>query len=68
MSKLKQTLKLLGFTATAIVALSVMIGFMAVPFMNPDMTQTRLLLTFWPQYLVGMVVFLVCIMVADWLK
>lgn len=68
MSKLKQISKLLGFIATVIVAFSVMIGFMAVPFMNPDMTQTRLLLTFWPQYLVGMAIFLVCIMIADWLK
>gem|GEM_PF-3181240 len=39
--------------------IAIFLAWLALCFRNPDMTQTRLLLTYWPHYLVGLAIIVI---------
>lgn len=46
-------------TAVWVVAVAAILLFMAVGFLNPDMTAQRLIIDFWPVYMIGIMALLV---------
>ena len=43
---------------------AVVVWFLSLTFRNPDMTMTRLLLTYWPNYLAGWVAIAIGVLLA----
>ena len=47
------------------VVVAVFVWFGSFALRNPDMTQTRLLLTYWPHYLAGLIFIIIGVLLAD---